>query len=64
MLSGREREVLQLMAEGWSTKEIAAELRISVKTVETYQRLMKQKLALDNVADLTKYALRHNITGP
>jgi two-component system response regulator NreC len=61
-LSPREREVLQLMAEGKATKEVAAVLHVSVKTVETHRRQMMEKLKLYSVAELTKYALREGLT--
>jgi DNA-binding NarL/FixJ family response regulator len=62
MLSAREREVLQLIAEGWSTKQIAAHLYVSVKTIETHRRQIMKKLDLHNIADLTKYAIREGLT--
>jgi DNA-binding NarL/FixJ family response regulator len=62
MLSAREREVLQLIAEGWSTKQIGAHLYVSVKTVETHRRQIMKKLDLHNIADLTKYAIREGLT--
>ena len=61
-LSSREREVLQLIAEGKSTKDIAFTLDISPKTVETHRRQIMQKLKLDNIAELTRYAIREGIT--
>jgi DNA-binding NarL/FixJ family response regulator len=61
-LSGREREVLQLIAEGRATREIADALHISVKTVETHRKNIMDKLDLHTVAELTKYALREGIT--
>ncbi len=61
-LTGREREVLQLIAEGWSTKEIAARLHISVKTAETHRRRIMEKLDIYTIADLTKYAIREGLT--
>jgi RNA polymerase sigma factor (sigma-70 family) len=61
-LSPREREVLQLMAEGRSTKEIARDLGVSVKTVETHRRQLMTKLNLYTVAELTKYAVREGLT--
>ena len=61
-LSGREREILQLMSEGRSTKQIAATLHVSVKTVETHRRNLMEKLDIDSVAELTKYAIREGIT--
>lgn len=62
LLSPREREVLQLIAEGWSTKQIAAHLYVSVKTVETHRRQIMKKLDLHNIAELTKYAIREGLT--
>ncbi len=61
-LSPREREVLQLMAEGRATKEIANDLSVSVKTVETHRRQIMEKLNLFSVAELTKYAIGEGIT--
>jgi DNA-binding NarL/FixJ family response regulator len=61
-LTAREREVLQLMAEGKATKEVAAILHVSVKTVETHRRQMMEKLDLHSVAELTKYAIREGLT--
>jgi DNA-binding NarL/FixJ family response regulator len=62
VLSDREREVLQLMAEGHSTKQIAIKLHISVKTVETHRRQIMSKLDIHTVAELTKYAIRKGLT--
>ena len=61
-LTAREREVLQLMSEGHSTKEIARQLHISVKTVETHRRHVMRKLDIFSVAELTKYAIRNGLT--
>lgn len=61
-LTPREREVLQMIAEGKSTKEVAAELTISVKTVETFRRQIMNKLDIHNIAELTKFALREGLT--
>lgn len=61
-LSSREREVLQLLAEGKSSKEIALRLRIGVATVETHRRHIMDKLNLRTIAGLTKYALRIGLT--
>ncbi len=61
-LTGREREVLQLIAEGKSMKEIAAALRLSVKTIETYRQTLMNRLNIHNVAELTKYAVREGLT--
>jgi len=62
VLSAREREVLQLIAEGKSTREIAALLSVGVKTVETHRRQIMIKLQMSSVAELTKYAIREGLT--
>jgi len=62
VLTDREREVLQLMAEGSSTKQIAVKLHVSVKTVETHRRQIMSKLDIHTVAELTKYAVRKGLT--
>jgi len=61
-ISPREREVLQLLADGKNTKEMAKLLHISTKTVETHRRQIMEKLDLHSVADLTRYAIREGIT--
>jgi len=61
-LSHREREVLQVLAEGFSTKEIAAKLSVSTKTVETHRQNIMHKLGIFSVAELTKYAIREGLT--
>ena len=61
-LTPREREVLQLMAEGRATKEIALDLKVSIKTVETHRRQIMEKLGIHSVAELTKYAIREGLT--
>jgi DNA-binding NarL/FixJ family response regulator len=61
-LTSREREVLQLIGGGLSTKEIAHELKLSVKTVETYREHLKSKLGLPNGAKLVEFAVR-NVSG-
>lgn len=61
-LTNREREVLQLIAEGRNTKEIAGDLNVSIKTVETHRRQVMNKLEIHSVAKLTKYALREGLT--
>lgn len=60
-LSAREREVLQLLAEGKKTSDIAARLHVSSKTVETHRRQIMLKLEIDTVAALTKYAIRQGL---
>ena len=62
VLTNREREVLQLIAEGNSTKEIASRLNVSVKTVETHRRQIMEKLGIFSIAELTKYAIREGLT--
>jgi len=61
-LSPREREVLQLIAEGKGTKEIAFSFGVSPKTVETQRMQLMRKLEISNVAELTKYAIREGLT--
>jgi DNA-binding NarL/FixJ family response regulator len=61
-LSPREREVLQLLAEGNSSKDIASRLNLSVATVETHRRQIAAKLDIHSVAELTKYAIREGLT--
>jgi DNA-binding NarL/FixJ family response regulator len=61
-VSAREREVLQLVAEGKSSKEIATTLRLAVSTVETHRRAIMGKLDLRSIAALTKYAIREGLT--
>jgi DNA-binding NarL/FixJ family response regulator len=62
VLTVREREVLQLLAEGRSTKEIAGSLNVSVKTVESHRQQVMEKLNIHSVAELTKYAIREGLT--
>ncbi len=61
-LTGREREVLQLVAEGTSTKQIALKLHVSTKTVEANRRQIMEKLDVHSIAELTKYAVREGLT--
>lgn len=61
-LKTREREVLQLVAEGKSMKQIALELHVSTKTIEANRRQIMQKLDIHSVAELTKYAVREGLT--
>jgi DNA-binding NarL/FixJ family response regulator len=62
VLGGREREVLQLIAEGNTSKEIASKLHISAGTVDSHRRNIMKKLDLHSVAALTKYAIREGLT--
>jgi len=61
-LSGREREVLQLLAEGLSSPQIGERLFVATSTVETHRRNIARKLGIHSVADLTKYAIREGLT--
>jgi DNA-binding NarL/FixJ family response regulator len=61
VLTGREREVIQLLAEGKTSKEVAVTLNLSVKTAETHRTNLMRKLGLHSVADLTRYAVRNGI---
>ena len=60
-LTSREREVIQLLAEGKTSKEVAVTLNLSVKTAETHRTNLMRKLGLHSVADLTRYAVRNGI---
>lgn len=61
-LSVREREVLQMIAEGHATTEIATKLNVSRKTVETHRKNIMHKLEIKSVAELTKFAIREGLT--
>jgi DNA-binding NarL/FixJ family response regulator len=61
-LSAREREVLQLLAEGQSTRDIAMTLRLSEKTVENHRQQLRDKLGIASTAELTKFAIREGLT--
>ena len=61
-LSRREREILQLVAEGQSSAKIATLISISPKTVETYRSRLMQKLGLHGLCDMVKFAIRHGLT--
>lgn len=63
-LSAREREILQLLAENKSNKEIASRLGISVRTVETHRRSVMQKLDASSIVELVHYAIRNGIVQP
>ncbi len=61
LLSPRETEILKLIAEGRATKQIASDLKVSTKTVETHRRRLMSKLKIYNIADLTKYAITEGL---
>lgn len=61
-LTSREREVLQLIAEGNTTKQIALALHVSTKTIEANRRQIMEKLDVHSIAELTKYAIREGLT--
>jgi DNA-binding NarL/FixJ family response regulator len=64
VLTDRERQVLQLLAEGRSAKRIATDLGVSIKTVETHRANIMRKLGKHSIAELTKYAIREGLTPP
>jgi DNA-binding NarL/FixJ family response regulator len=64
LLSAREREVLHLIADGLSAKEVAAELSISAKTVEAHRTSLMRKLNVRKATELVRYALRHGLIEP
>jgi len=61
-LTPRERQVLGLLAEGMSAKQVASQLGLSVKTIEASRRQIMEKANVDNLVDLTKYAIRQGLT--
>jgi DNA-binding NarL/FixJ family response regulator len=63
-LSGRERQVLQLVGEGKSTKEVAAQLGVSVKTAESHRARLMRKLDIHETASLVRYAIRRGLIQP
>jgi len=64
LLTPRQREVLQLIAEGYSTKKIASTLKISVKTVETHRMQLMERLDIHDIAGLVRYAIRIGLVKP
>ena len=62
LLSPREKEVLQLLAEGWISKEIASRLHVSVRTVDAHRQHIMDKLGIRSIAELTRFAIREGIT--
>jgi DNA-binding NarL/FixJ family response regulator len=63
MLSGREREVLRYLAQGYTNTEIAGKLFISPKTVDTYRSRIMKKLNVSKKSELVNYAIRHKMIG-
>jgi DNA-binding NarL/FixJ family response regulator len=63
-VTAREREIIQLLAEGKSNKEIGSALDISARTVEAHRASVKRKLGLDSLSDLTRYAIRNKLVEP
>jgi DNA-binding NarL/FixJ family response regulator len=63
-LTAREREVLQLVAEGWSTKEAAAKLGISARTAESYRASLMGKLGIHKASELVRFAIREGVIAP
>ena len=63
-LSAREREIVQLLAEGESSKEVAVALGISVKTAETHRSNIMRKLEIHSVSELVRYAVKNNMIEP
>lgn len=63
-LTSREREIVQLLSEGKSSKEVASELSISVKTAETHRANIMRKLEIHSVSELVRYAVRNQIIEP
>jgi len=61
MVSSREREIVQLLAEGKSSKEVASFLNLSVSTVETHRSNIMRKLGIHSLSELVLYAIRNNI---
>lgn len=63
-LTPREREIIQLLAEGKSNKEVSTALNISVKTVEMHRTNIMRKLDFHSISDLVRYAIRNKIIEP
>ena len=61
ILSAREREVLQLLAEGLRTKEISHKLGLSIKTIETHRKKIMEKIGIQTIAGLTRYAVKEGL---
>ena len=64
MLTPRQREVLQLYAEGYSARDVAATLQISVRTAENHKAQIMKALGVRSIADLVRWAIRHGLIAP
>ena len=64
ILTSRQREILQLIAEGATTKDIAQKLGVSVKTIETHRTQLMQRLDIHDLAGLVRYAIRLGLVTP
>jgi DNA-binding NarL/FixJ family response regulator len=64
LLTPREREVVQLVAEGLSNKQVGRQLQLSIKTVETHRSAAMRKAGLSSTADLVRYAVRNHLVHP
>jgi DNA-binding NarL/FixJ family response regulator len=62
LLTDREREIVQLLAEGKSTKDIAYRLNLSIKTIESHRRRIMERLEIQSIAELTKFAIKEGLT--
>jgi two-component system response regulator NreC len=62
LLTDREREIVQLLAEGKSTKDIAYRLNLSIKTIESHRRRIMDRLEIQSIAELTKFAIKEGLT--
>jgi DNA-binding NarL/FixJ family response regulator len=63
-ITAREREIIQLLSEGKSNKEVAVTLDISTRTVETHRASIMHKLGIESLSDLVRYAIRNKIVEP
>jgi DNA-binding NarL/FixJ family response regulator len=64
LLTDREREIVKLLADGKSNREVASHLQISIKTVETHRSAIMQKLEFNSITDLVRYAIRNKLIEP
>jgi DNA-binding NarL/FixJ family response regulator len=62
LLTDREREIVQLLAEGKSTKDVAFRLNLSIKTIESHRRRIMERLEIQSIAELTKFAIKEGLT--